>query len=70
MQDRNHILKNFRNEEKEVMIAPPNVRTNPMKRGSVGRNVHFSGVIPYMEDEFERPRLFAAAEREYHYSKL
>ena len=64
MQDRNHIQKNFRNEEREVMIAPPNVKTMPMKRGANGRNVHFSGMIPYLEDEFDRPKEFARAERE------
>ena len=64
MQDRNHIQKNFRNEEKEVMIAPRNIQTMPMKRGRLGRNVHFGGMVPYIEDEFDRPKEFAAIARE------
>ena len=64
--------KNFRSEEnpREVITMPPNIKTNPIKRGVVGKQVHFGGTIPYMEDEYDRPKLFAAVEREYHESKL
>ena len=45
------------------MIAPPNIRTMPMKKGAYGRNVLFGGVQPYMPDEIDRPKEFARAER-------
>ena len=70
MCDTTHIQKNFRNDEKEVMIAPRNIQTHPIKRGRVGKYVTFRGKIPYMEDEFDRPRMFAKKEREYSHSLM
>jgi len=72
MTDFVEIQKNYREEEnpRAVKIAPPNIRTNPMKRGQVGKQVTFGGTIPYMEDDFNRPKVIAQAEREYHESKL
>ena len=66
--DYTHIQKNFRSEEnpREVISDPPNIRTNPIKKGQVGRQVTFGGTIPYMEDDYNRPRMFLTAEREYH----
>jgi len=49
---------------------PPNIQTNPIKKGQNGRQVTFGGTIPYIEDDYNRPRYFAQAEREYHNSML
>ena len=51
--------KNFRSEEnpREVISMPPNIKTNPIKRGAVGRQVHFGGTIPYMEREYHESKL-------------
>ena len=72
MTDFVEIQKNFRNEEnpREVDIPPRNILTNPMKRGAVGRRVTFGGTIPYMEDDYNRPKLFEQARREYHESMV
>ena len=72
MTDFVEIQKNFRSEEnpRDVIIAPPNIRTNPIKKGQIGKQVHFGGTIPYIEDSYDRPKLFAQAEREYHQSKV
>ena len=72
MTDYTQIEKNFKSEEnpREVVTQPPNIRTNPIKRGQIGKQVTFGGTVPYMEDDYNRPKYFAAAEREYHYSKL
>ena len=50
--------KNFRSEEnnREVVIPPRNILTNPPKVGKIGKNTSFAGVIPYMEDDFNRPK--------------
>ena len=72
MTDYVDIQKNYRSDEnpREVVTMPPNIRTNPIKKGQHGKQVTFGGTIPYMEDDYNRPKYFAAAEREYHYSKL
>ena len=66
------IQKNFRSEEnpREVISQPPNIRTNPIKTGQHGKQVYFGGSIPYVPDDYNRPKEFAKAEREYHHSKL
>ena len=72
MTDFTEIQKNYRDEEnpRDVVIGPPNMRTNPMKRGKSGKQVFFGGKVPYMEDDYNRPKYFAAAEREYHQAML
>ncbi len=72
MTDFTEIQKNFRSEEnpREVLTMPPNIQTNPIKKGQHGKQVTFGGTIPYIEDDYNRPKYFAQAEREYHYSKL
>ena len=72
MTDFVEIQKNFKNAEnpREVDIAPSNITTNPMKRGAHGKQVHFGGKIPYTEDDYNRPKYFAAAEREYSASMM
>ena len=65
-------VKNYKSDEnpREVISAPRNIQTNPIKRGQVGKQVMFGGTIPYIEDDYNRPKMFALAEREYHESKL
>lgn len=72
MQDTTHIQKNYRCEEnpRDVVTAPPNIQTNPPKRGQVGKQTTFGGNIPYMEDDYNRPKALANEELEYHKSKL
>ena len=75
MADYNHIEKNFKSEEnpREVISGPRQIQTNPMKTGGPGvsgKNKFFFGAIPYMEDDFNRPKFLAQAEREYHLSKI
>lgn len=65
MKDYEQLQKNFRDEENgEVMTQPRNMLTNPPKRGIVGKNTTFGGNIPYMEDNYNRPKEIATEERE------
>ena len=72
MTDFVEIKKNYRSEENphDVIIMPPNIRTNPIKKGQVGLRVTFGGTVPYMEDDYNRPKYFAQAEREYSQSMM
>ena len=65
MKDYEQVVKNFRDAEDNgaVIIGPRNIQTNPPKFGRVGKNTTFSGMIPYMEDDFNRPKSLANAER-------
>ena len=65
MQDFVEVQKNFRSEEnpRDVLIAPRNFLTNPPKVGKVGKNTSFGGIVPYMEDDFNRPKKLAEQER-------
>lgn len=66
MKDFEFLQKNFRDPENnnEVMIPPKNIMTNPVKRGRVGKWTSFSGQFPYMEDDFNRPKIMAKTERD------
>ena len=70
--DYTHIQKNFRSEEnpREVISDPPNIKTNPIKKGQHGRQVYFGGTVPYMCDDYNRPKEFLKAERDYHLSMV
>ena len=72
MTDFVEIKKNYLDPEnpRNVLINPPNIRTNPIKKGQSGRQVTFGGKIPYMEDDYNRPKYFAATEREVSASKM
>ena len=72
MTDFVEIQKNYRDEEnpREVVIPPRNILTNPIKKGQIGRQVTFGGTIPYIESDYNRPKYFAQAEREYHAQML
>lgn len=65
MTDFIYIEKNYKNEEnpRDVVIPPRNILTNPIKRGQSGKQVYFGGKVPYMEDDFDRPKKLAALER-------
>lgn len=65
MKEFEHVQKNFRSEEnnREVMIGPRNLLTNPPKVGNVGKQTSFGGVIPYVEDDYNRPKKLATEER-------
>ena len=70
MSDRHEIKKNYRDEEGMVITAPPNVVTNGLKKGRVGKQTSFGGIIPYIADQYDRHRDIAKEELEYHRSKL
>lgn len=65
MKDFEQVVKNFRDAEDggNVKIGPRNILTMPPKKGRVGRSTTFEGMIPYMEDDFNRPREIATKER-------
>lgn len=71
-QDRVHKMKNFRSEEnpRDILVGPANIKTNPTKGGQSGRQVYFGGAIPYIEDDYNRPKLLKQKDDEYHKSKL
>lgn len=54
------IKKNFRNpdpeSQKEVMIGPRNILTNPMKKGKAGKFTQLGEKIPYIEDDYNRAK--------------
>ena len=66
MQDFVEVQKNFKSEEnpRDVLIPPRNFLTNPPKVGKVGKNTSFGGQVPYMEDDYNRPKKLAEAERQ------
>ena len=71
MTDRTTVIKNFKDEEGAVIIAPRNFLTNPTKKGRVGKNTTFGGQIPFMTgDDYCIAKEIATKEREYHQSKL
>ena len=47
LSDRVHIVKNFKDEEGNVMVAPRNIVTNPIKVGKVGKQTSLGGVIKH-----------------------
>ena len=65
-----HIVKNFKDEEGNVMVAPRNIVTNPIKVGRVGKQTTLGGVIKHIGDDYDAGKKLANKEREYHMSKL
>ena len=47
MTDRREIVKNYRDEEGAVIIAPRNFLTNPIKAGRVGKQTTLGGIIEH-----------------------
>lgn len=64
------VKKNFRDEEGNVVIAPPNIRTNPPKKGKVGKNTIFGQYPSHLADDYEAPKKLANKERAEHLSKV
>jgi hypothetical protein len=62
--------KNYKDKEEGVLIGPRNFTTMPLKRGKLGKGVHFGGKIPYMEDDYNRKKALDRKEMEYHHSKV
>jgi hypothetical protein len=44
--------------------------TNPTKAGQSGKQVYFGGSVPYIEDDYNRPKEFARKDADYHRSKV
>lgn len=65
MKEFEHVQKNFRDPEdnRSVLVGPRNFLVNPPKKGIVGKNTTFSGVIPYMADDYNIPKELAKKER-------
>lgn len=57
-------------DEDGVITAPANVKTNPGKKGRVGRGVTLGGKIEYIADDYNITKKIATEEREYHQSKV
>lgn len=70
MVENNHTKKMYRDEEGAVITEPRNFLTNPPKKGRNGEGTQFGDSVPYMEDDYNRPRQLAKKEREFHQSKL
>lgn len=62
--------KEYRDEDGNVITAPTNFYTNPMKKGRVGKSVSFNK-FQYMDgDKYDIARTLAKQEREYHMTKI
>ena len=58
------VKKKIRDEEGKVIIAPPNIKTNPPKRGTQYKNTTFSPIPSFMPDDYNYPRIVARKEFE------
>ena len=70
MQEEQHVKKNFRDEEGNVVTGPRNFLTNPPKIGKVGKRTTFAGVIPYMNEGYDVAKELARKEHAYHLTKI
>lgn len=71
MQDENHVKKNFRNEDGEVITEPKNFLTNPLIKGGVNnKGACFAPQVEHMPDDYNYPKKLARKELDYHLSKL
>ena len=62
----NQEKKNYRDEEGNVITAPRNFTTIPMRRGKVGKLTTFSGPIQYVADPYDNKKKIAWAELKDH----
>ena len=60
--------KNFKDEEGNVITAPPNMKVMPGKLGKVGKSVLLGEKIPYIEDPYDAKKVLARKELEIHHS--
>jgi len=71
MVDTNHVKKNFRNEDGDVITEPRNfVTSNPKKGNCTSKGATFGGMREHMADDYNHPRVLARKELDYHLSKL
>lgn len=71
MADRVEMKKNFKDpEDGSVVIGPRNFTTMPLKKGAVGRNITFGGVIPHKAAGFENGKAANRKELEDHWGKI
>jgi hypothetical protein len=62
--------KNFKDEEGNIRVGPPNITTCPTKQGKTTKGTTFGGPIPYMPDDYYAAKKEAQKDLEYHLSKL
>lgn len=60
--------KDFKDEEGNVITAPPNMKVMPTKVGKVGKNTLLGEPILYMEDPYDAKKVLARKELEIHHS--
>lgn len=71
MQADNHVKKNFRNEDGEVITEPRNFTTMPAKKGNcTSKGATFGGMAEHMADDYNYPKVISRKELDYHLSKL
>lgn len=66
--------RNYKDADEGVKIGPRNFTTMPLKRGKIGTNVHFGGnkygIVPYIEDDYNRKKALLKKEMDFHHSKV
>lgn len=60
------MIKDYKDEEGNVKLAPPNVTSKPLKKGEVGENTSFAGHLKHLPDDYEAARVIALAELKEH----
>lgn len=71
MQDINHVKKNCKNEDGEVITEPRNFVTAPPKKGNCAlKGATFGGMAEHVPDDYNYPKKLARKELDYHMSKL
>jgi hypothetical protein len=69
--DYKEIKKNYRNEDGEVVIPPPNIMTSKPKVGNcTQKQASFGGMADHMADDYNAPKKLARKELDYHLNKL
>lgn len=59
-------MKNYKDEEGNVITAPPNMKCQKIKVGKIGKNTTLGGIIPYIEDDYDIKKKLARKELAYH----
>ena len=57
--ERVNVVKNFKDEEGNVIVQPRNFQTSPPKVGLVGKNTTFGGPTPWLKDDYDHPKVLA-----------
>lgn len=61
------VKKNYRDEDRCVIIGPKNFYTTPLKKGEVGRGTSFAGHLQHLPDTYEQEKLNRRKELERHW---